>query len=67
MILKRNLPNGRVPTDGIKDQSSRSAFMRVNENVESLHSQLSELQGACQQMERDLKAALAKISVLGSA
>lgn len=65
MIVKRKLPHGQVPSAGISDGAARSAVMRMSENISALAVQLSELQVACQKMERDLKAALAKLSLIG--
>ena len=64
MIVKKDLPHGQVSLTAIKDPATRSALMRLNENIASLASQLAELQKAHQITDRDLKAALAKIAVL---
>ena len=64
MIIKRTMPHGKVSAAGIQDGATRDAVMRLSENVASLAAQLSELQGVCQTLERDVKAALAKIAVL---
>ena len=67
MIVKKNLPHGHVSLTAIKDPSTRAAFMRLNENISSLAAQLSDLQGACQLIERDLKGALSKITAIQAA
>lgn len=64
MITIKSLPHGKVSTAGVNDQATRDTVMRLNENIESLASQLAELQKAHQITDRDLKAALAKIAVL---
>ena len=65
MIIKRRMPHGKVSAAGIQDSATRDAVMRLSENVASLAAQLSELQGVCQTLERDVKAISAKVSVLG--
>lgn len=67
MITKRAIPHGKVAVDGIKDPSTRAALMRLNENISSLAAQLSDLQGACQLIERDLNGALSKITAIQDA
>ena len=64
MIIKKRLPHGDVTVTGLKEQATRDTVMRLNENIASLASQLSELQGVCQGMDRDLKAAMTKIAAL---
>lgn len=44
MIVKKKLPNGRVPIAEIRDPIVRDKIMKVNENIASLHSQISALQ-----------------------
>ena len=65
MIIKRTMPHGKVSAAGIQDSATRDAVMRLSENVASLAAQLSELQGVCQTLERDVKAISAKVSALG--
>ena len=65
MIIKRTMPHGKVSAAGIQDSATRDAVMRLSENVASLAVQLSELQGVCQILERDVKAISAKVSALG--
>jgi len=67
MIVKKTLPHGKVPLDGIKDQASRFAVMRLNENIACLAKQVSELQDASKILDVGIKAALAKISEIQSA
>ena len=68
MIVKRRLPHGQVPSAGIADGAARSAVMRLSENISSLAVQLSELQVACQEIERSVKTAETKIaSILAAA
>ena len=64
MIIKRTMPHGKVSAAGIQDSATRDAVMRLSENVASLAAQLSELQGVCQILERNVKAAQSKISAL---
>ena len=64
MIIKRTMPHGKVSAAGIQDSATRDAVMRLSENVASLAAQLSELQGVCQTLERDMKAVSAKVSAL---
>ena len=64
MIIKRTMPHGKVSAAGIQDSATRDAVMRLSENVASLAAQLSELQGVCQTLERDVRAAQSKISAL---
>lgn len=65
MIIKRTMPHGKVSAAGIQDSATRDAVMRLSENVASLATQLSELQGVCQTLERNVKAISAKVSALG--
>ena len=65
MIIKRTMPHGKVSAAGIQDSATRDTAMRLSENVASLAAQLSELQGVCQTLERDVKAISAKVSALG--
>ena len=65
MIIKRTMPHGKVSAAGIQDSATRDTAMRLSENVASLAAQLSELQGVCQMLERDVKAISAKVSALG--
>lgn len=62
MIVQRKLPHGSVSTQGIKDLSTRDVLIRLNDNIASLSAQLVELQKAYQVMDKDVKAALAKIA-----
>lgn len=64
MIIKRTMPHGKVLAAGIQDSATRDAVMRLSENVASLAAQLSELQGVCQILERNVKAISAKVSTL---
>ena len=64
MIIKRTMPHGKVSAAGIQDSATRDAVMRISENVASLAAQLSELQGVCQILERNVKAISAKVSTL---
>lgn len=64
MIIKRTMPHGKVSAGGIQDSATRDAVMRLSENVASLAAQLSELQGVCQILERNVKAISAKVSAL---
>jgi hypothetical protein len=64
MIIKRTMPHGKVSAAGIQDSATRDAVMRLSENVASLAAQLSELQGVCQILERNVKAISAKVSTL---
>lgn len=64
MIIKRTMPHGKVSAAGIQDSATRDAVMRLSENVASLAAQLSELQGVCQILERNMRAAQSKISAL---
>lgn len=64
MIIKRTMPHGKVSAAGIQDSATRDAVMRLSENVASLAAQLSELQGVCQILERNVKAISAKVSAL---
>ena len=65
MIIKRTMPHGKVSAAGIQDSATRDTAMRLSENVASLDAQLSELQGVCQILERNMKAISAKVSALG--
>lgn len=64
MIIKRTMPHGKVSAAGIQDSATRDAMMRISENLSSLAAQLSELQGVCQILERNVKAISAKVSTL---
>lgn len=64
MIIKRTMPHGKVSAAGIQDSATRDAVMRLSENVASLAAQLSELQGVCQILERNMRVAQSKISAL---
>ncbi len=64
MIIKRTMPHGKVSAAGIQDSATRDAMMRISENLSSLAAQLSELQGVCQILERNMRAAQSKISAL---
>jgi hypothetical protein len=64
MIVRERIPHGNVSLSGIADNATRMAVMKLNENVQSLARQLSELQGVCLLMNKELKAARLKITAL---
>jgi capsule polysaccharide export protein KpsE/RkpR len=64
MITKRALPNGSVSVAATADASVKSAVMKLSENIVSIHTQLSELQTACQNIERIVEGLKAKVTAL---
>jgi len=52
MITKRTPPHGSVSTHGIKDQQTREAMMKINENTALLLKMVEELQNAVIELQR---------------
>ena len=52
-IIKRKLAHGKIPLSGIRDVTVRDVIMKINENIATLNKQISEMQDAVMELQKE--------------